>query len=36
VKKAYKTNSSIFDIAENMTSLTKSDLVKILDPKKLI
>ena len=36
VKKAYKTNSSIFDIAENMTSLTKSYLVKILDPKKLI
>jgi fumarate hydratase class II len=36
VKKAYKTNSSIFDIAENMTSLTKADLVKILDPKKLI
>jgi fumarate hydratase class II len=36
VKEAYKTNSSIFDIAEKMTSLTKAELVKILDPKKLI
>ena len=36
VKEAYKTNSSIFDIAEKMTSLTKSELIKILDPKKLI
>ena len=36
VKEAYKTNSSIFDVAENMTSLTKAELIKILDPKKLI
>ncbi len=36
VKEAYKKNSSIFDVAEKMTSLSKSDLVKILDPKKLI
>ena len=36
VKEAYKTNSSIFDIAEKMTSLTKAELIKILDPKKLI
>ena len=36
VKEAYNTNSSIFDIAEKMTSLTKSELIKILDPKKLI
>ncbi len=36
VKEAYKTNSSIFDIAEKMTNLTKGDLLKILDPKKLI
>ncbi|MEL0280728.1 MAG: hypothetical protein VW988_04880 [Gammaproteobacteria bacterium] len=36
VKEAYKTNSSIFDIAERMTNLTKGDLLKILDPKKLI
>ena len=31
-----KTGSSIFDVAEKMTSMTKSDLIKILDPKKLI
>ena len=31
-----KTNSSIFDIAERMTTLTRSELIKILDPKKLI
>lgn len=36
VKEAYKTNSSIFDIAEKTTSLTKAELIKILDPKKLI
>ncbi|MEL0103622.1 MAG: aspartate ammonia-lyase, partial [Gammaproteobacteria bacterium] len=36
VKEAYKTNSSIFDIAVRMTNLTKGDLLKILDPKKLI
>ena len=36
VKEAYKTGSSIFDVAEKMTSMTKSDLIKILDPKKLI
>jgi len=36
VKEAYKSNSSIFEIAEKMTSLSKSDLIKILDPKKLI
>jgi fumarate hydratase class II len=36
VKEAYKTNSSIFDIAERMTTLTRSELIKILDPKKLI
>ena len=36
VKEAYKTNTSIFEIAEKMTNLTKADLLKILDPKKLI
>lgn len=36
VKEAYKTNSSIFDVAEKMTTLKKSELIKILDPKKLI
>ena len=36
VKESYKTNSSIFEIAEKMTSLTKAELIKILDPKKLI
>ena len=36
VKEAYRTNSSIFDIAEKMTTLTKTELIKILDPKKLI
>ena len=36
VKEAYKTNSSIFEIAEKMTSLSKAELIKILDPKKLI
>ena len=36
VKEAYKSNSSIFDVAEKMTSLSRSDLIKILDPKKLI
>ena len=36
VKEAYRTNSSIFDVAEKMTNLTKTELIKILDPKKLI
>jgi len=36
VKEAYRTNSSIFDVAEKMTTLTKTELIKILDPKKLI
>ena len=36
VKEAYKTNCSIFEIAEKMTSLSRAELVKILDPKKLI
>ena len=36
VKEAYRTNSSIFVIAEKMTTLTKTELIKILDPKKLI
>ena len=36
VKEAYKSNSSIFEVAEKMTSLSRSDLIKILDPKKLI
>mgnify|MGYP001405155481 FL=1 len=36
VKESYKTNSSIFEIAEKMTSLSKAELIKILDPKKLI
>ena len=36
VKEAYRTNSSIFEIAEKMTSLSKAELIKILDPKKLI
>ena len=30
VKEAYRTNSSIFDIAEKMTTLTKTELIKIL------
>ena len=36
VKEAYKTNKSIIDIAEQMTNLSRSQLVKLLDPKKLI
>ena len=36
VKEAYKTNCSIFEIAEKMTSLSRAELIKILDPKKLI
>ena len=36
VKEAYKTNCSIFEIAEKMTSLSRAELEKILDPKKLI
>ncbi len=36
VKKAYQTNCSIFEVAEKMTSLSKTELIKILDPKKLI
>ena len=36
VKEAYKSNSSIFEVAEKMTSLSKTELIKILDPKKLI
>jgi len=36
VKEAYRTNSSIIDVAEKMTTLTKTELIKILDPKKLI
>ena len=36
VKEAYKTNKSIIDIAEQMTNLSRSQLVKLLGPKKLI
>ena len=36
VKEAYKTNRSIIEIALEKTELSKSQLLKILDPKKLI
>ena len=36
VKEAYKTNSSIFNVAEKMTNLSKAELKKVLDTKKLI
>ena len=36
VKEAYKTNKSIIEIALEKTELSKSQLLKILDPKKLI
>ena len=36
VKEAYKSNRSIIDIALEKTSLTRSKLLKLLDPKKLI
>ena len=35
VKEAYKTNRSIIDITQEMTDLTKSQIIKLLDPKKL-
>ncbi len=35
VKEAYKTNKPIIEIAEKRTELTKKDLKKLLDPKKL-
>ena len=36
VKAAYKSNKSIIDVAEKMTNLSRSQLEKLLDPKKLI
>ncbi|MBH44181.1 MAG: aspartate ammonia-lyase [Gammaproteobacteria bacterium] len=36
VKEAYKSNKSIIDIAEKMTDFSKSELRKLLDPKKLV
>ena len=36
VKEAYKTNKPIIDVAESMTDLTRSQLTKLLDPKKLV
>jgi len=36
VKEAYKTNKSIIDITEEKTNLTRSQILKLLDPKKLI
>ena len=36
VKVAYKSNKSIIDVAEKMTNLSRSQLEKLLDPKKLI
>ena len=36
VKEAYKTNKPIIDVAESMTDLTRNQLIKLLDPKKLV
>ena len=36
VKEAYKTNKSIIDITEEKTNLTRSQILKLLDPKKLV
>ena len=36
VKEAYKTNEPIIDVAIRMTDLSRSQLIKLLDPKKLI
>jgi fumarate hydratase, class II len=36
VKEAYKTNKSIIDITEEKTNLTRSQILKLLNPKKLI
>ena len=36
VKQAYKTNKPILEVAESMTELTKNQLQKLLDPKKLV
>jgi fumarate hydratase class II len=36
VKEAYKTDKSIIDITEEKTDLTRSQILKLLDPKKLI
>ena len=36
LKEAYKTNRSIIEIALEKTDLSKSQLLKILDPKKLV
>ncbi len=36
VKEAYRTNRSIVDIASEMTDLSKAQIIKLLDPKKLI
>ncbi len=36
VKEAYRTDRSIIDIAEEKTNLSRSALLKLLDPKKLI
>ena len=36
VKEAYKTNKPILEVAESMTELSKTQLQKLLDPKKLV
>ena len=36
VKQAYKTNKPILEVAESMTELSKAQLQKLLDPKKLV
>tara|TARA_Y100000768_G_C23610028_1_gene510066 strand:- start:314 stop:613 length:300 start_codon:yes stop_codon:yes gene_type:complete len=36
VKEAYKTNRPILEVAESMTNLSKAQLQKLLDPKKLV
>jgi fumarate hydratase class II len=36
VKEAYRTHRSIIDLAEEKTNLSRSALLKLLDPKKLI
>ena len=36
VKEAYKTNKPILEVAESMTKLSKKQLQKLLDPKKLV
>ena len=36
VKEAYKTNKPILEVAESMTNLSRAQLQKLLDPKKLV